>query len=66
MNIQRATRAARAIANHITKWPDDEWVAIAPDWDLNLWTDEESGVHGATLYPVKNGNTDTKKGITIK
>ena len=38
------------------KFPEDEWVAIAPDWDVNLFS--EQGKPKASLYPVEDGCTD--------
>jgi hypothetical protein len=39
-------------------WPEDEWVEISENWDLNLW--EMDGKIQATLYPVSNSLTNTQ------
>lgn len=45
-------------------FPEDDWHSIGPEWDLNLWIDE-NGTHRATLYPVLNGNTDVSVWVDI-
>ena len=37
---------------------DDTWVTIGETHDLNIWRDEDNNIK-ATLYPVKDGKTDT-------
>ena len=45
---------------------EDEWFAIAVNWDLNVF-DDENGNRFASLYPVENGNTKTDvSGISIQ
>ncbi len=44
-------------------FPEDDWVAIAPNWDVNLFT--ESGQPRASLYPVNDGVTDAFGEIEI-
>jgi len=42
------------------EYPDDEWMALCDNWDINLWTDEDSdGIlkNMASIYPV----TENKK-----
>ena len=42
------------------KYPDDEWMALCDNWDINLWSDEINGKEWnmASIYPV----THNKKG----
>jgi len=41
------------------EYPFDEWIQISDKHDLNLWIDEETDKRMASLFPVKNGQTDT-------
>ena len=37
-------------------YPDDEWIEICDNWDVNLWSDEdEKGnlINYASIYPFK-------------
>lgn len=36
-------------------WPDDTWIEIGSDWDLNLWDSE--GEKKAAIHRVVNGTT---------
>lgn len=45
------------------EWPDDEWIPIGNQHDLNLW--EDVGTKIANLYPVINGRPDTSRFIRI-
>jgi hypothetical protein len=64
MTLEEAIKASRtriargiAIGKYLKQWPEDHWISISPDWDLNLWADD--GVRGADLYVVKDGSTLT-------
>ncbi len=55
-------------------WPEDDWLAIAPEheditgfqpFDLNLWTDDDSGERFITYYVVYNDETETSFGVSI-
>ncbi len=46
-------------------WPEDDWITLSNDWDINLWTDEEDGSRHAVIYPVANGSTRTQRGLSI-
>jgi len=37
------------------EYPEDEWLALCDNWDINLWTDtDEKGIlkNIASIYPV--------------
>ena len=56
--IAKSVEIMSACFNIMNHWPDDFWVSITNEWDLNLWLDEQ--VLGATLYHVdKNGQTQS-------
>lgn len=38
----------------------DDWVSLC-DFDLNIWQSDDNLC--LTVYPVKNGNTDTTKSL---
>ena len=46
-------------------YPEDEWIEICDNWDVNLWSDEnEKGelVNYASIYPFKiNAETGCKE-----
>ncbi len=47
------------------EWPDDEWVELG-NWDINVWTDDQTGEAFATAHPITpRGSTLTNQGITI-
>lgn len=47
------------------EWPDDEWFELG-NWDINVWTDDQTGEAFATAYPITpRGSTQTNQGITI-
>lgn len=48
-------RVARLLEHKLWYW--DEWFELDPEWDLNIYAEEEEIF--ATLYPVSNGHTDT-------
>jgi hypothetical protein len=56
--------------NEEHNWPDDYWISLSDNWDLNLWTNNimfDLGVDKfATLYPVIDGNTDTRHFTNIE
>lgn len=59
MTREEAERKAHEVVNNWQgEWPEDDWIAISQDWDLNLYEDEDDG-RGATLYPVVDMNTVT-------
>lgn len=37
--------------DNIEDYPEDMWLAIAEDWDLNLWVSDDKGPCAA-IYPV--------------
>ncbi len=47
------------------EWPEDEWFELG-NWDINVWTDDQTGEAFATAYPITpRGSTQTSQGITI-
>lgn len=66
MNKKEAIQKARTLflaRAEQGEFPEDEWVAIAPNWDVNLY--EANGSLRASLYPVERGVTDVFGGIDI-
>lgn len=55
-SIMREARIV--IARYKQNWPEDEWIEISPEWDLNL---TNNGEKGATLYRIKDGDTQTQE-----
>ncbi|MBN1370432.1 MAG: hypothetical protein JW987_00615 [Anaerolineaceae bacterium] len=41
------------------QWPDDDWISISHDWDLNVFKDDN--VLRMAIYPVVGGQTKTEK-----
>lgn len=69
MTRKDAVEKAKNLVSHLPvhAWPEDDWIALAPAWDLNVFGAQE---RQATLYPARLGSdgywqTDTMKGITI-
>lgn len=52
-------KAKEIFNQHLQDFPEDEWIGLDPEWDLNLWLEEEKTPR-ATIYPVVNGETDTQ------
>jgi len=48
-----------------TEYPEDKWVQISNDNDLNMWITDDTKARKAALYPVKNGKTDTSVWVKI-
>lgn len=47
------------------EWPDDEWFELG-NWDINVWTDDQTGEVYVTAYPITpRGSTQTNQGIVI-
>lgn len=42
------------------KLPEDDWISLSEDWDLNIYTNEFGHVIG-NIYLVKDGNTKVDK-----
>jgi len=59
MELSRAVTKSKQYINKLTNWPEDDWIGIAKDWDLNVY--DYDNRKGATLYPVNHftGKTDT-------
>jgi hypothetical protein len=53
--------------DYVRRWtfPEDGWLSLSDSLDVNFWTEEheETVMIRATLYPVVNGQTDTRTGI---
>lgn len=62
--IRQEARACYA-AHLGSDFPEDVWLTIAPEWDLNLFVDEEKVQCRATLYPVVNGQTAIQRGYPV-
>jgi hypothetical protein len=59
--LRKAFRIAKIRA--IFKYPYDEWIAIAKNWDLNMWTEYDDYIekdieYFATIYPVIDNQVD--------
>ena len=57
LTLDEAKKRGRILAGawDETKYPDDEWMALCSNWDINLWTDENENhmmVNYASIYPV--------------
>lgn len=53
-------KIARQVAGaHMEDWPEDEWHQLSLEWDLNLTNNGDE--KGATLYRIKDGNTQTNQ-----
>ena len=46
-------------------WPEDDWKSLGPDWDLNLFADDQGKGH-ASIYSVKARKTLTDRWYTLK
>ena len=44
------------VNKHLSKWPQDEWIPVGIDFELNLFTDGD-GKKVATLYRVEGTKT---------
>jgi hypothetical protein len=50
---------------HSDEFPEDAWISIGPNWDLNLFLDKHDQPK-AMLYRVRSdGTTDTAVGIPV-
>ena len=46
------------------EFPEDDWISISKNWDLNLWTDD--GHYKAAIYPVnEDGDINVLNEIMI-
>lgn len=45
-------------------WPEDDWITLG-NWELNLWTDDETGQKYITAMPVTKRNALLDMGISI-
>lgn len=59
-----ALRACAIVTEREATWPEDEWIALSADWDLNLWENEDK-LRGATMYPVIDGLVHTEYPVKI-
>lgn len=53
---------------HKDCWPEDDWISLTPDMDLQLCSDFDSAnneLATAYVYPVKDKRTDGTKGVLI-
>lgn len=57
-------RKAEAIILKQKQWPWDDWIGLGDDFDLNLYRGSDMRL-GATIYAVRNGNTDTSRWRTL-
>lgn len=46
------------------EWPEDDWVSLDGEWDLNLYVDDD-GNRRATLFPVVDGDTDIESPVEV-
>ncbi len=58
-------RAMDIVCDHINDWPEDKWVSIGKDFDVNLWTETPGTRRIASLYPVVDGSPDTSRFVRI-
>lgn len=60
LDVPRAIilKAHKVMRDHSKCWPEDEWIQLSPDWDLNLWM-QTSEKKAATIYPMVAGQTLT-------
>lgn len=47
---------AQKIISEITEWPEDDWISIDENYDLNIFIDGD-GNKSARIYQVVNGET---------
>ena len=56
LSLEEAMERGRVLAGAWQdEYPEDDWLALCDNWDINLWTDEDKdGVvkNMATIYPV--------------
>jgi hypothetical protein len=57
------SKALRICADKWSTCPEDEWIRIDKDWDLNIVF--SNGYRHAYLHPVKDGKTDTGSWISL-
>lgn len=52
---------------HGDVYPEDEWIALNSNWDINLWIRKEGNKDKKlfTAYPIYGNHIDTSKGITF-
>lgn len=57
------SKALRICADKWSTWPEDEWIGVNENWDMNIGGLEDHRY--ANLYPVKDGKTDTQSWINL-
>jgi len=68
LNLEEAKKRGKILAGawDETKYPEDEWMALCDNWDINLWCDinnDNKVTHYASIYPVKT-DEETRIGKT--
>ena len=46
------------------KWPEDEWVSLNSEYDMNIYIDDD-GKKRATLFPIIDNETNLELFIEI-
>ena len=40
------------------EYPEDDWIRMGDNFDMNMWTDDINGKMRISIYAVRNGQTD--------
>jgi|TARA_R110000824_G_scaffold83968_3_gene209762 hypothetical protein len=40
------------------EYPEDDWISMGDNFDMNMWTDDIDGKMRISIYAVRNGQTD--------
>lgn len=62
---QIVSDALSYISSLVGGWPEDDWISIGENWDLNLFYDPLKNRHCANLHPVVRGFTQSKEKYVI-
>ena len=55
LSLEEAMKRGKVLAGAWQgEYPEDEWMALCDNWDINLWSDEINGEkwNMASIYPV--------------
>jgi hypothetical protein len=54
---------AKEVISTLESWPEDDWIGLSDEFDLNLYTADNYGY--AAIYTVENGQTVTSRWLEI-
>lgn len=44
---------------------EESWVKISPEWEMNVWQEEESGKYRCAVFPIDSEGDIAGKGINV-